>query len=241
MLQQTQVARVIPVWTAFLDAVSDADRVRGGAARRRRHRVGAAWVTTAAPSTCTGARPRSRSITTARCRAICRAREAAGHRSVHGARRARVRVRTTASAWSTSTRRASTPVSPGARSTASEVQRRRRRRDPATRPVVVEPSRARSRRDRLHRSARRDCGTCPLTHDCGWRRVGNVDPDPVARQRRHSRTPVALRRIRPSRSRPIGRRVAARTGRRNAQQPRSGHGMARRSRAVDSGRDERGG
>ena len=23
------------------------------------------------------------------------------------------------------------------------------------------------------------CGTCPLTHDCEWRRVGNIDPDPA--------------------------------------------------------------
>ncbi len=40
MLQQTQVARVVPVWTAFLDAVPHASRVRRGAARRCRHRVG---------------------------------------------------------------------------------------------------------------------------------------------------------------------------------------------------------
>ena len=85
MLQQTQVATVIPYYARFLARFPDVARARRAQPRTRCWRCGAAWATTRARATCTAPRRRScASIGGEFPAAFDDARDAARHRPLDG-------------------------------------------------------------------------------------------------------------------------------------------------------------
>ena len=76
-----------------------------------------------------------------------------------------------------------------------------------------------------------DCAACPLADaHCGWVKAGRRDPDPWVR----AETAVALRRLGPARSRSAGRRASLRTG--WARRASGRHGLGRRPATCGSRR-----
>ncbi len=150
MLQQTQVARVIPIWHAFMQQLPDGRRVRGGLPGRRGAGLGGLRVQPP------GGQPPPRRGADARRSAARPGRVAriAGHRPLHGQSGARLRVR----GGRRGRRHEHRPgVDSPRRSTAhTEAAASRGRRARSCREGVgVEPAPHGPRRARVHRPRRR--------------------------------------------------------------------------------------
>ena len=114
------------------------------------------------------------------------------------------------SACSTPTRRGCWPASAGRPLGRAEAQAAADAVGPGGRGVGVEPGRARPRRDGVHALARPGAPSCPVTAWCAWSLAGCPAPDPAVGSAGVSTPQSPVRGLGPPGPRPPGRRPAGR-------------------------------